>query len=257
MPEYKMTLAEVNERNVKETLEDMLLQVNNIDVFYGNLQVLWDVSLEVTSGEIVAIAGANGAGKSTLLKTISGILHPANGSIEFAGTDITNLNAYDIVDQGISQVPEGRQLFPDMTVLQNLNIGSYSRKARAKREENLTRVYELFPVLKERKNQLAKTLSGGEQQMVAIGRGLMANPRVMIIDEMSLGLSPLIVSELFRVLHDIRDGGITILLVEQNVWQTLHEADRAYVIETGRIVLSGNALELLEEEEIRDAYFGS
>jgi branched-chain amino acid transport system ATP-binding protein len=167
------------------------------------------------------------------------------------------LNAYDIVDQGISQVPEGRQLFPDMTVLQNLNIGSYSRKARAKREENLTRVYELFPVLKERKNQLAKTLSGGEQQMVAIGRGLMANPRVMIIDEMSLGLSPLIVSELFRVLHDIRDGGITILLVEQNVWQTLHEADRAYVIETGRIALSGNALELLEEEEIRDAYFGA
>jgi branched-chain amino acid transport system ATP-binding protein len=257
MPEHKMTLAEVNERNVKEMSEDMLLQVNNIDVFYGNLQVLWDVSLEVTSGEIVAIAGANGAGKSTLLKTISGILHPATGSIEFAGTDITNLNAYDIVDQGISQVPEGRQLFPDMTVLQNLNIGSYSRKARAKREENLTRVYELFPVLKERKNQLAKTLSGGEQQMVAIGRGLMANPSVMIIDEMSLGLSPLIVSELFRVLHDIRDGGITILLVEQNVWQTLHEADRAYVIETGRIALSGNALELLEEEEIRDAYFGA
>lgn len=252
-----MTLAEVNERNVKEMSDDMLLKVNNIDVFYGNLQVLWDVSLEVTSGEIVAIAGANGAGKSTLLKTISGILHPVNGSIEFAGTDITNLNAYDIVDQGISQVPEGRQLFPDMTVLQNLNIGSYSRKARAKREENLTRVYELFPVLKERKNQLAKTLSGGEQQMVAIGRGLMANPRVMIIDEMSLGLSPLIVSELFRVLHDIRDGGITILLVEQNVWQTLHEADRAYVIETGRIALSGNALELLEEEEIRDAYFGA
>ncbi len=252
-----MTLAEINEGTVKEMSEDVLLQVNNIAVFYGNLQVLWDVSLEVNRGEIVAIAGANGAGKSTLLKTISGILHPANGSIEFAGTDITNLDAYDIVDQGISQVPEGRQLFPDMTVLQNLNIGSYSRKARAKREENLARVYDLFPVLKERKNQLAKTLSGGEQQMVAIGRGLMANPRVMIIDEMSLGLSPLIVSELFRVLHDIRDSGITILLVEQNVWQTLHEADRAYLIETGRIVLSGNALELLEEEEIRDAYFGA
>lgn len=257
MPECKMTLAEVNKRNVMEMSEDVLLQVNNIDVFYGNFQVLWDVSLEVSRGEMVAIAGANGAGKSTLLKTISGMLHPANGSIEFAGTDITNLNAYDIVDRGISQVPEGRQLFPDMTVLQNLNIGSYGRKARAKREENLARVYELFPVLKERKNQLAKTLSGGEQQMVAIGRGLMANPRVMIIDEMSLGLSPLIVSELFRVLHDIRNSGITILLVEQNMWQTLHEADRAYVIETGRIVLRGNALELLEEEEIRDAYFGA
>lgn len=236
---------------------DVLLQVNNIDVFYGNLQVLWDISLELRAGEIVAIAGANGAGKSTLLKTISGILHPAKGSIRFNGTDITNLNAYEIVNQGIAQVPEGRQLFPDMTVLQNLNIGSYSRKARAKREENLGRVYELFPVLKERKNQLAKTLSGGEQQMVAIGRGLMADPRVMIIDEMSLGLSPLIVSELFRVLHEIRESGVTILLVEQNVWQTLHEADRAFVIETGRIVLSGIALELLEEEEIRNAYFGA
>ncbi len=237
--------------------EDGLLHVNNIDVSYGNLQVLWDVSLEVHSGEIVAIAGANGAGKSTLLKTISGLLHPTKGSIVFAGKHITRLNAYEIVDQGISLVPEGRKLFPDMTVVQNLNIGSYSRKARAKREENLARVYELFPVLEQRKNQLAKTLSGGEQQMVAIGRGLMGQPRMIIIDEMSLGLSPLIVSELFHVLHDIRNSGITVLLVEQNVWQTLHEADRAYVIETGRIVLSGNALELLDEEEIRNAYFGT
>ena len=220
-------------------------------------KILEDISLSFFPGAKIGVLGLNGAGKSTLLKTISGVLHPANGSIGFAGMDITNLNPYDIVDRGISQIPEGRQLFPDMTVLQNLNIGSYSRKARAKREENLARVYELFPVLKERNNQLAKTLSGGEQQMVAIGRGLMANPRVMIIDEMSLGLSPLIVSELFRVLHEIRDSGITILLVEQNVWQTLHEADRAYLIETGRIVLSGNALELLEEEEIRNAYFGA
>jgi len=236
--------------------EEVLLRVSNIDVFYGSAQVLWDVSLEVRSGEIVAIAGANGAGKSTLLKTISGVIHPAKGSIEFAGRNITNLNAYDIVAQGISQVPEGRRLFPEMTVLQNLMIGSYNGKARAKREENLTRVHELFPVLKERKNQLAKTLSGGEQQMVAIGRGLMSNPTVMIIDEMSLGLSPLIASDLFRVLHEIRARGITVLLVEQNVWQTLHEADRGYIIETGRIVLSGNALELCEEEEVRDAYFG-
>lgn len=217
---------------------------------------MWDVSLEVRSGELVALAGSNGAGKSTLLKTISGVIHPAKGSIEFAGMNITNLNAYDIVAQGISQVPEGRRLFPEMTVLQNLVIGSYNGKARAKREENLTRVYELFPLLQERKNQLAKTLSGGEQQMVAIGRGLMANPRVILIDEMSLGLSPLIVCELFRVLHEIRQRGITVLLVEQNVWQTLHEADRAYIMETGRIVLSGNALELCEEEEVREAYFG-
>jgi len=237
--------------------DDMLLRVNNIDVFYESLQVLWDVSLEVGSGEIVAIAGANGAGKTTLLKTISGLLHPTKGSIEFEGRDITRLNAYQIVDEGISQVPEGRGLFPDMTVLQNLFIGSYSRKARAERKENLARVYDLFPVLEIREKQLAKTLSGGEQQMVAIGRGLMSNPKMMIIDEMSLGLSPLIVGDLFRVLQEIRERGVTILLVEQNVWQTLHEADRAYVIETGRIVLSGNALELTEEEEIRNAYFGT
>ena len=236
--------------------EEVLLQVNNIDVFYGNLQVLWDISLVVNSGEIVAIAGANGAGKTTLLKTISGVLHPAQGSIDFAGEDITNMNAYDIVGQGISQVPEGRKLFPEMTVKQNLHIGSYNRGARVKRDQNLTRVYKLFPVLEERKNQLAKTLSGGEQQMVAIGRGLMANPKVMIIDEMSLGLSPLIVSELFQVLDEIRNRGITILLVEQNVWQTLHKADRAYVIETGRIVLSGKAIDLMDEEDVRNAYFG-
>lgn len=236
--------------------EEVLLQVNNIDVFYGNLQVLWDVSLELKSGEIVAIAGANGAGKTTLLKTISGVLHPAQGKIEFSGRDITTLKAYDIVGLGISQVPEGRQLFPEMTVAQNLFIGSYNRHARTKRENNLSRVYELFPVLEERKNQLAKTLSGGEQQMVAIARGLMADPKVMIIDEMSLGLSPLIVNELFEVLNEIRNRGITILLVEQNVWQTLHMADRAYVIETGRIVLSGKALDLMDEEDVRNAYFG-
>lgn len=236
--------------------EEVLLRVNNIDVFYGNLQVLWDVSLEVKDGEIVAIAGANGAGKSTLLKTISGLIHPAKGSIEFAGEEITNLDAYDIVARGISQVPEGRRLFPDMSVSQNLMIGSYSRNARSKREENITRVYDLFPVLEERKKQLAKTLSGGEQQMLAIGRGLMSNPRVIIIDEMSLGLAPLLVHDLFQVLHEIKAQGITVLLVEQNVWQTLHEADRAYIIETGRIVLSGNALNLCEEEEVRNAYFG-
>jgi len=236
--------------------EEVLLQVDNIDVFYGNLQVLWGISLTVNSGEIVAIAGANGAGKTTLLKTISGVLHPAQGSIEFAGRDITNMNASDIVGQGISQIPEGRQLFPEMTVAQNLFIGSYNRGARASRDQNLTRVYELFPVLEERKKQLAKTLSGGEQQMVAIGRGLMANPRLMIIDEMSLGLSPLIVSELFQVLNEVRNRGITILLVEQNVWQTLNKADRAYVIETGRIVLSGKAIDLMDEEDVRNAYFG-
>lgn len=237
--------------------DEVLLRVDNIDVFYGSLQVLWDVSIEVKTGEIVAIAGANGAGKTTLMKTISGILHPVTGSIEFAGEDITNMNAYDIVGHGISQVPEGRRLFPDMTVLENLRIGSYDGKARAVRQENLERVYDLFPILAERKNQVAKTLSGGQQQMVAIGRGLMSNPRLMIIDEMSLGLSPLIVLDLFKILHEIQARGVTVLLVEQNVWQTLHEADRAYIIETGRIVLSGNALELAEEEKVKNAYFGA
>lgn len=237
--------------------DEVLLRVDNIDVFYGSLQVLWDVSIEVKSGEIVAIAGANGAGKTTLMKTISGILHPVTGSIEFAGEDITNMNAYDIVGHGISQVPEGRRLFPEMTVLENLMIGSYDGKARAVKQENLARVYDLFPILAERKNQVAKTLSGGQQQMVAIGRGLMSNPKLMIIDEMSLGLSPLIVLDLFKILHEIQARGVTVLLVEQNVWQTLHEADRAYIIETGRIVLSGNALELVEEEKVKNAYFGA
>lgn len=237
--------------------DEVLLQVDNVDVHYGSLQVLWDVSLEVRGQEMVAVAGANGAGKSTLLRTISGLLHPSQGSIQFAGKDISRAGAYEIVNRGISQVPEGRRLFPDMTVLQNLRIGSYNSKARAKRDENLDRIYELFPILKERQSQLAKTLSGGEQQMLAIGRGLMSNPSLLIIDEMSLGLSPLIVQSLFEVLHRIRAQGITILLVEQNVWRTLHEADRAYVIETGRIVLSGNALELCEEDQVRSAYFGT
>ena len=237
--------------------EEALLHVDNIDVFYGNLQVLWDISLEVRSGEMVAIAGANGAGKSTLLKTISGLMHPVRGSIHFNSREITHLNAHEIVNLGISQVPEGRKPFPEMTVLQNLVIGSYSQKARALRNENLAKVYEFFPLLKKRKNQLAKTLSGGEQQMLVIGRGLMSNPRILIIDEMSLGLSPIFVRELFGVLHDIKAQGITILLVEQNVWQTLHEADRAYIIETGQLVLSGNARDLCEEDEVRNAYFGA
>lgn len=245
------------ERNIEPMSQETLLRVNNIDVFYDSIQALWDVSLEARSGEIVAIAGANGAGKTTLLKTIAGLLHPARGSIEFAGQPITNTHAYDVVGHGISLVPEGRGVFPDMTVLQNLMIGSYNRNARANRAETLARVYELFPRLKERQRQLAKTLSGGEQQMVSIGRGLMANPRIIAIDEMSLGLSPLIVADLFRILHEIRQRGITVLLVEQNVWRTLHEADRAYVIETGRIVLSGNAADLVEEEEVRKAYFGT
>jgi len=239
-----------------EMTPEVMLQVKNIDVFYDKLGVLWDISLDVNKGEIVAIVGSNGAGKSTLLKSILGVIYPMKVSILFGDQDITNMDPYKIVGLGISQVPEGRQLFPDMTVYENLHIGSYNRNARLRAEENLAKVYKLFPILEERKNQLAKTLSGGQQQMVAIGRGLMANPKLMIIDEMSLGLSPLIVSELFHVLHEIKNQGITILLVEQNVCQTLDEADRAYVLETGHIVMSGNADALMDEEDVINAYFG-
>lgn len=237
--------------------EETLLKVSNIDTFYGSFQALWDVSLAVKPGEIVAIIGANGSGKSTLLNTISGIMHPARGSIEFEGKSITTLDPFQIVALGISQVPEGRRIFPNMTVLENIIIGSYNRKARSQREQNLKRVYELFPILEKRKNQLSKTLSGGEQQMLAIGRGLMSNPKLMLFDEMSLGLAAIILNELYEALREIRARGITVILVEQNVRRSLKEADRAYIMEAGRIVLSGNVAELREEEKVKKAYFGA
>lgn len=237
--------------------EEILLSVNHINAFHGSFQALWDISLAVKTGEIVAIIGANRAGKSTLLDTISGLLHPASGSIEFDGKDISRLEPFDIVDLGISQVPEGREIFPDMTVFENLKIGSYNHKARSKREQNLQLVYQLFPTLEERKSQLAKTLSGGEQQMLAIGRGLMSDPKLLLLDEMSLGLAPIIINELYKVLRKIREMGITILFVEQNVRLSLKQADRAYVIETGRVVLTGKASELREEEKVKKAYFGT
>jgi len=237
--------------------EEILLKVDHIDAFHGSFQALWDVSLTVQPGEIVAIIGANSSGKSTLLDTISGIVHPAKGSIEFEGQDISALEPFQIVDLGICQTPEGRRIFPDLTVLENLIVGSYNRKARSKRAENLQRVYQLFPVLEERKPQLAKTLSGGEQQMLAIGRGLMSDPKLMLLDEMSLGLAPILVNELYRVLREIRERGITILFVEQNVRRSLTEADRAYILEAGRVVLSGHAAELREEESVKKAYFGA
>lgn len=237
--------------------EEELLKVSNIDVFYGGLQALWDVSLIVRRGEIVAIIGANGAGKSTLLNAISGVIHPNKGRIEFDGQNITALEHFEIVGLGISQVPEAGRVFPIMTVSENLDIGSYNRKARSKRKQNLKNVYEHFPVLAARKNQLAKTLSGGERQMLAIGRGLMSNPKVMLFDEMSLGLSPIVINELYRVLREIRDRGITGVIVEQNVRRSLKEGDRAYIVEAGRIVMSGNTEDLREEDKIRKAYFGS
>jgi branched-chain amino acid transport system ATP-binding protein len=236
--------------------QEVLLKVSNIDVFHGTFQALWDVSLEVRSGEMVALIGANTAGKSTLLDTISGLLHPAKGHIEFEGKDITKLDPYQIVELGITQVPEGRGIFSEMTALDNLIIGSYSRQARAKRERNLKKVYEHFPILEGRKKQTAKTLSGGEQQMLVIARGLMADPKLMLLDEMSLGLAPIVVNELFKALAEIRETGITILFVEQNVRRTLQEADRAYILETGCVTLSGTAVQLREEEEVKKAYFG-
>jgi len=240
----------------QETSQEAVLRVNNIDVFHGSIQALWDVSLEVRPGEMLALIGANTSGKSTLLNTISGLLHPAKGSIEFEGADISTLDPFQIVELGISQVPEGRKLFPEMTVLNNLIIGSYNRRARSKREQNLKKVYTHFPILEKRKSQLAKTLSGGEQQMLAIGRGLMADPKLMLLDEISLGLAPIILDELYRALREIRERGITILFVEQNVRRTLQEADRAYIMESGSVVLSGSPAELQEEEEVRKAYFG-
>jgi branched-chain amino acid transport system ATP-binding protein len=236
--------------------QEIQLKVSHVDVFHGTFQALWDVSLEVRYGEMLALIGANTSGKSTLLDSISGLLHPAKGRIEFEGKDVTRLDPYEIVELGITQVPEGRGIFPDVTVLDNLVIGSYNRKARSRREQNLRKVYEHFPILNERKRQTAKTLSGGEQQMLVIGRGLMADPKLMLIDEMSLGLAPIVINELFRALKEIRERAITILFVEQNVRRTLQEADRAYILETGRVVLSGTAAELREEVQVRKAYFG-
>jgi branched-chain amino acid transport system ATP-binding protein len=236
--------------------QEILLKVSNIDVFHSTFQALWDISLEVRSGEMLALIGANTAGKSTLLDTISGLLHPTNGKIEFEGKDITNSEPHEVVEMGITQIPEGRGIFPEMSVVDNIIIGSYGRRARYKKNENLKRVYQHFPILEKRKKQTAKTLSGGEQQMLVIARGLMADPKLMLLDEMSLGLAPIVVNELFQALKEIRDTGITILFVEQNVRRTLQEADRAYILETGRVTLSGTAAQLREEEEVKKAYFG-
>jgi branched-chain amino acid transport system ATP-binding protein len=246
----------MTKKQSREKSQETLLEISHIDVFHGTFQALWDVSLVVKQGEMLALIGANTSGKSTLLDTVSGLLHPAKGSIQFDGKDITTLEPFHIVALGICQIPEGRRLFPELSVLDNLILGSYNNKARLNKKENLEMVYEHFPILKKRGNQLAKTLSGGEQQMLAIGRGLMADPKLMLLDEMSLGLSPLVTNELYRILKQIRERGITILFVEQNVRRSLEEANRAYFLETGRIVLNGDVVDLIEEEKIKKAYFG-
>jgi branched-chain amino acid transport system ATP-binding protein len=233
-----------------------ILEVNNVSTGYGRIQVLWDVCLKIYEAEIVALVGANGAGKSTLLQTISGILHPTSGTITFMGKRIENMPSYSIVEEGISLIPEGRRLFADMSVKENLEMGAYTRRAWEKRHETLEKVYSLFPRLKEREGQLARTLSGGEQQMVAMGRGLMSMPKLCIIDEPSNGLAPRLVAEVFQIVKSLREQNITILLIEQNVRQTLEIADRACVLENGRMELEGCCEDLLKSDHVRKAYLG-
>ncbi len=233
-----------------------MLKVEGIDVFYGDVQVIWDVSFEVNEGEVVALIGANGAGKSTLLRTVSGIVRPRKGGITFLGEPLAEVPPYRIIEKGIAHVPEARRLFPDMSVEENLELGALKPAAKARRADSMERVFTRFPRLEERRRQLAGTLSGGEQQMLAIGRGLMSLPRMLMFDEPSLGLAPLLVEEVFQVVRDVRADGVTVLIVEQNVRQTLAIADRAYVLETGRIVRHGSGRELLEDEEVKKAYLG-
>ena len=233
-----------------------MLDIRNINTFYGNIQALWDVSLDIHEAELVALVGANGAGKTTLLNTISGLLRPASGQVEFLGKRIEGLQPHIIVALGMSHIPEGRKLFPDMSVRENLEMGAYTKRVWNHKQETLEEVYKLFPILKSRRGQLARTLSGGEQQMVAMGRGLMSKPKLCIIDEPSSGLAPLVVDEIFQTIQGLRGQGISIFLIEQNVQQTLEIADRAYVLENGRITLSGESKALLQEEMIKKAYLG-
>ena len=232
-----------------------MLTVENLHVYYGAIHAIQGISFSVRKGEIVTLIGANGAGKSTILKTISGLLQPREGKVFLEGEEISALAPHQIVARGISQVPEGRRVFPELSVLENLVLGAYQRKGKEHLNE-LERVFELFPRLKERKNQPAGTLSGGEQQMLAIGRGLMARPRLLLLDEPSMGLAPLLVKEIFAIIREINAAGTTILLVEQNAHMALSIAQSGYVLETGEIVLSGSAAELVRNKEVRKAYLG-
>lgn len=233
-----------------------MLKLENINLSYGEVQVLWDLCLEIPEGQIVALLGANAAGKSSTINAISGINKISSGVISFNGEDITKLAPHEIVELGIVQVPEGRKLFNFMTIEENLLLGAYSKRARKSLKNNLRRVYDMFPILEERKTQLAGDMSGGQQQMCAIGRGLMSDPKLLIIDELSLGLAPILVQELLRTLSDIKNEGITIMLVEQNVKQSLAIADFAYVLENGRAAIEGEAKELAENPHLKKAYLG-
>lgn len=233
-----------------------MLELKDVNVYYGAIHAIKGISLEVNEGEIVTLIGANGAGKSTTLRTISGLLKPREGSLYFEGQDIAGLKAHEIVKCGISQVPEGRRIFAEMTVMENLDLGAFTRKDKDGIKADLKHVFELFPRLEERKEQVAGTLSGGEQQMLAMGRALMSRPRLLLLDEPSMGLAPLLIKEIFNIIVDINKSGTTVLLVEQNANMALSIANRAYVLETGRITLSGDAKKLAASEDVRKAYLG-
>jgi branched-chain amino acid transport system ATP-binding protein len=233
-----------------------MLSISNLETFYGKVQALWGVSLNIEEKEIVALIGANGAGKTTLVNTVSGVLRPAAGEVSFLGNSIVGLAPHDIAALGISHVPEGGRVFPDMSVRENLEMGAYPRCAWQRKRETLELVYGLFPTLEERGAQLARTLSGGEKQMLAMGRSLMARPKLCLFDEPSYGLAPILVLELFRVIQRLRDEGLTVLLIEQSVRHALEIADRAYVLENGRIVSEGRSGKLLKDNHIKKAYLG-
>lgn len=233
-----------------------MLEVKDLQVYYGVIQALKGISFEVNQGEVIALIGANGAGKTTTLQTLTGIIPSKAGSITFEGKDITKVPAHKIVEMGMAHVPEGRRVFADMTVYENLLMGAYTRKDKNEIAQSLTNVYKRFPRLEERKNQRAGTLSGGEQQMLAMGRALMSKPRIILMDEPSMGLSPIFVNEIFDIIKEVSEGGTTVLLVEQNAKKALSIADRAYVLETGNITLSGKAEDLLNDESVQKAYLG-
>lgn len=231
-----------------------MLKVEDINVYYGNIHAIKGVSFEVNEGEIVALIGANGAGKSTVLKTVSGLLHPRNGKIEFLGENIVHKDAYKLVSKGLAQVPEGRRIFLQLSVMENLEMGAYTQRSVSK--SDLNKIFERFPRLYERKNQIAGTLSGGEQQMLAMGRALMARPKLLMLDEPSMGLSPILVQQIFDIIAELHKAGTTILLVEQNAEMALQIANRAYVLESGKIAISGTGKELAASDAIKKAYLG-
>lgn len=233
-----------------------MLEVKDLEVYYGMIQAIKGISFEVNEGEVIALIGANGAGKTTTLHTVTGLLHPKKGSVLFEGQDITKIPAHKIVSLGMAHVPEGRRVFAQFSVLQNLKMGAYTRTDKNEIEETLQIVYKRFPRLEERKNQLAGTLSGGEQQMLAMGRALMSRPKIILMDEPSMGLSPILVNEIFDIIQSVSASGTTVLLVEQNAKKALSIADRAYVLETGKIVLDGDAKELMNNDSIKKAYLG-